>query len=95
MGSRQGALRVPAPARENMRREGEEAGGKAGQLGEAQVRIGARGGGGTLQKADQTVPSASHPFLDPPPEAARAGVSVPEAGTEARAGLRGKLPGSG
>ena len=76
------------------------AGGRGGRWESGTARRGSgqnwgAGWGGTLQKADQTVPSASHPFLDPPPEAARAGVSVPEAGTEARAGLRGKLPGSG
>lgn len=73
---------------------GEYAAGKR----DSSARLGSelgRGVGGTLQKADQTVPSASHPFLDLPPEAARAGVGVPEAGIEARAGLRGKLPGGG
>lgn len=73
---------------------GEYAAGKRDSLARLGSELG-RGVGGTLQKADQTVPSASHPFLDLPPEAARAGVSVPEAGIEARAGLRGKLPGGG
>lgn len=79
-------LGVLALARERMRPEGREAGGRAGQLGEAPIRIGERV---TFCRADHTAPSASHP-VPCRRRAAWAGGSAP-----GRAGLRGGLPDGG